>query len=105
MRRRMKPVRKRKKRSRPKGLKPGMRMKGGVRFDPEAGGFFVIVHTWDNVACRGEPEEWRYPEPFPTEDAAMHYYKVNIRPVLKQMMAEAASQDSGLAFRYRELEE
>jgi hypothetical protein len=80
-------------------------MKGGVLFDPQAGGFVVIVHTWDNVACRGDPEEWRYPEVFPTEDTAMQYYKTNIRPALKQMMTETAGKDPGLSFTHRELEE
>jgi hypothetical protein len=79
-------------------------MKGGVLFDPRAGGFVVIVHTWDNIACRGEPEEWRYPELFPTEETAMRYYKTNIRPALKQMMAETAK-DPGLSFAHRQLEE
>jgi hypothetical protein len=80
-------------------------MKGGVLFDPEANGFFVIVHQWDNPYCRGEPEEWRYPEVFPTEEAAMHYYKTSIRPALKQMATETAGKLPGSSFIYRELEE
>jgi hypothetical protein len=105
MRRRKKTARRGKGHTPPKGPKPGIRMKGGVLFDPQAGGFVVIVHTWDNVACRGEPEEWRYPEVFPTEDTAMEYYKTNVRPALKQMMAETAGKDPGLSFIHRELEE
>jgi hypothetical protein len=88
--------------SRPEGLAPGMRMKGGVRFDPEIGGFVAIVHTWDNVHCRGEPEEWRSTEVFATEYAAMRYYKTSIRPALKKMMAEA--RQSGIKSVYRKLE-
>ena len=33
------------------GLTPGMRMKGGVRYDPAVHGFVAIIHSWDNVAC------------------------------------------------------
>jgi hypothetical protein len=105
MRRRQKTARRGTGHSLPKGLRPGIRMKGGVFFDPWAEGFIVIVHTWHNVACRGEPEEWRYPEVFPTEDAAMEYYKASIRPALKQMMAEMADKSLGSSFIHRELEE
>jgi hypothetical protein len=69
-----------------------MRMKGGVRFDPEAAGFMVIVHTWDNAAGHGEPTEWRTPEVFPTEEAAMQCYKESIRPALSALMAQASGQ-------------
>jgi len=65
-------------------------MKGGVRYDPSVGGFVAIVHTWDNVLCAGEPQEWRSPQVFPTEEAAMQYYKTNIRPVLEQMTSQLA---------------
>jgi hypothetical protein len=100
-----KTTRRGKKHSPPQGIRPGIRMKGGVLFDPQAGGFVVIVHTWDNVACRGEPEEWRYPEVFLTEEAAMQYYKTTIRPALKQMITETAGKDPGLSFVHRKLEE
>ncbi len=30
------------------GLQPGLRMKGGVLYDPLAKGVIAIVHTWDN---------------------------------------------------------
>ena len=56
-----------------KGLTPGLRMKGGVRFDPEVNGFFAIVHTWDNVYAYGEPEEWRTTQVFATEEEALAY--------------------------------
>lgn len=69
----------------------GMRVKGGVLFDPTVNGFVVIVHMWDNVDARGEPEEWRYPEVFPTEEAALEYYKASIRPALQQMVAKLSS--------------
>jgi hypothetical protein len=104
-RRRKRKAKRGRKPSPPQGLKPGIRMKGGVLFDPQAGGFVVIVHTWDNVACRGEPEEWRHPELFSTEDAAMQCYKTTIRPALRQMMTEMAGKDPGLSFFHRELEE
>lgn len=85
------------------GLIPGIRMKGGVRYDPQAGGFFAIVHSWDNALGIGQPKEWRYPQAFPTEDAAMSYYKTNIRPGLEQIMADAAK--SNIKVRQRRLEE
>lgn len=80
-------------------------MKGGVSFDPEANGFVAIVHKWDNVHCLGEPEEWRYPEVFPTEEAAMEYYKTSIRPSLEQFMAEMSNQHPDQTFIHRKLEE
>jgi len=80
-------------------------MKGGVLFDPQANGFIVIVHQWDNPDCRGEPEEWRYPEVFPTEEAAMQYYKTSIRPAFKQMMADTAGKHPGASSIHRVLEE
>ena len=85
------------------GLVPAIRMKGGVRYDPQAGGFFAIVHSWDNALGIGQPKEWRYPQAFPTEDAAMSYYKTNIRPGLEQIMADAAK--SNIKVRQRRLEE
>ena len=87
--------------SRPEGLTPGIRMKGGVRFD-QVNGFIAIVHIWDNAHCLGEPEEWRSPQVFSTENAAMKYYKTSIRPALKKMMAEARR--SGIKSIHRELE-
>lgn len=88
-----------------KGLTPGIRMKGGVRFDPTVNGFIAIVHKWDNVDCQGEPEEWRYPEVFPTEEAAMQYYKTSIRPSLQRMMTKMADGQPDIAFTHRKFEE
>jgi len=87
------------------GLPFGMRMKGGVRYDPEVNGFVAIIHIWDNAYCHGEPEEWRYPEVFSTQDLAMTYYKANIRPALEDLMAEAAQSDSGVRSIHRRLED
>jgi hypothetical protein len=86
------------------GLKAGVRMKGGVVFDPAVGAFRPVVHTWGNIKCEGEPEEWMSPELFDDEDDAMDYYRTNIRPVLKDMMADVAKDHSGVAFGHRELE-
>ncbi|TEU17721.1 MAG: hypothetical protein E3J21_07710 [Anaerolineales bacterium] len=97
--------RKAKKLSRLKGLPPGIRMKGGVLFDPTVNGFVAIVHIWDNVHCHGTPEEWRSPEVFSTEEAAMQYYKTSIRPSLERMMAETANGQPGRTFIHRKLEE
>lgn len=86
------------------GLTPGLRMKGGIRSNQTGSGFRVIVHTWDNIFCQGEPEEWCSPEVFSTEDAAMQYYKTYIRPTLEQMMAETKKEQSGAKFIHRRLE-
>jgi hypothetical protein len=80
-------------------------MKGGVLFDPEVNGFVVIVHSWDNPEGRGEPEEWRYPDVFPTEEAAMEYYKTTIRPSLERTLTETAGKRPGTSFIHRKLEE
>jgi hypothetical protein len=66
-----------------------------VRFDPAINGFVAIVHIWDNVHAYGEPDEWRAPQVFPTEEAAMEYYKTSIRPALERLMAEMAEGKSG----------
>jgi hypothetical protein len=87
-----------------KDLTPGLRMKGGIRSNPTASGFIVIVHTWDNIACQGEPEEWRAPNVFPTEDTALQYYKAYIRPSLQRLMAEIQKEQNGTHFIQRELE-
>ena len=97
--------RKTKKPSPLKGLTPGLRMKGGVRFDPDVNGFVAIVHTWDNVYGYGEPEEWRTPQVFPTEEAAMTYYKTSIRPALERLMADMDREKSGGKIIRRKLEE
>jgi hypothetical protein len=88
-----------------KGLTPGMRMKGGVRFDPAVNGFVAIVHTWDNVHALGEPDEWRAPQVFSTEEAAMEYYKTSIRPALERLMADMTGEKSGGKIVRRRLEE
>jgi len=79
-------------------------MKGGVRFDPESNGFLVIIHSWDNIYCHGEPTEWASKEVFRTEDEAMHHYKTYIRPALRQMLSEIKNIDSSASFFHQELE-
>ena len=86
------------------GLSPGIRMKGGVAFDPIVNAFIAIVHTWDNVHCEGEPTEWRSPELFPTEEEAMSYYQTSIRPSLQRMMSEITEQESSAKLVHRKLE-
>src|ERR1051325_11529161 len=78
------------------GLMPGLRMKGGIRDNPAGGGFIAIIHTWDNIEGRGEPDEWRDPRVFATEEQAMHYYKTSLRPALEEFMAKVASQTEGV---------
>jgi len=87
------------------GLGPAMRMKGGVRFDPYAGGYFAIVHSWDNIHCHGEPKEWRYPKAFATEDEAMRHYKTTIRPSLEKLMKDFKREKGGVSGWHRRLEE
>ena len=64
-------------------------MKGGVSGDPISG-YRAIVHSWDNTECDGLPEEWMSDEVFSDEEEAMSFYKSRIRPMLEQMMSEAA---------------
>jgi hypothetical protein len=85
------------------GLIPGLRMKGGVRYDPSIHGFAAIVHSWENVLGVGEPQEWRASQVFPTEEAALQYYKTYIRPELEKMMSQMKS--SGVKTIQRKLEE
>ena len=73
------------------GLKAAIRMKGGVCFDPSADAYRAIVHSWDNAACAGEPEEWRSIETFPSEDAAMSFYT-------GPRMKKTSSVNSGIVF-------
>ena len=87
------------------GLKPAIRMKGGVRFDSYSGGYVAIVHSWDNMECHGEPKEWRDPKVFATEDEAMHYYKTSIRPFLEKLMNQLKKDHRGLSTSHRKLEE
>ena len=72
----------------PVGLQPAIRMKGGVMLAPESQGYVAVIHSWNNAECRGEPTEWRDPKIFKTEDAAMHYYKNTIRPLLEELMTD-----------------
>ena len=86
------------------GLKAAIRMKGGVAYDPFTNAYHAIVHSWDNAQCAGEPEEWRSEEAFPSEDAAMAFYKANIRPGMERLMAQASHKSSSFSFLHRRLE-
>ncbi|MCI0512325.1 SEC-C domain-containing protein [candidate division KSB1 bacterium] len=86
------------------GLMPGIRMKGGIRNNPNGAGFIAMVHTWDNVECLGEPMEWRAEKVFATEEAALQYYKTNIRPALERMMTEFKQKNTHLKTMHRRLE-
>ncbi len=88
----------------PVGLKAGIRMKGGTSFDPAVNAYRAIVHTWDNVDCLGQPQEWKSTETFLTEDEAMEFYKTNIRPGLETLMRQAAREHKDAAFSLRRLE-
>jgi len=81
----------------------GVRMKGGVAYDPAEDRFVAIVHSWDNAECFGEPLEWRSSKLFRTENAAMRFYKKSIRPSLKRKMKEASKQP-GLTLGHRKIE-
>jgi hypothetical protein len=85
-------------------LTAAIRMRGGVSFDPAAGAYRAIVHSWDNAGCIGEPQEWQSTETFGSEDAAMTFYKTSIRPVLERLMAEASRKVKDGTFMHRRLE-
>jgi hypothetical protein len=53
--------------------------------------------------CTG-PDEWRSTETFSSEDAAMSFYKANIRPGLERLMAEAFRKAKDGDFMHRQLE-
>jgi hypothetical protein len=82
----------------------GMRVKGGIRYDFEAGGFVVIVHIWDNAECIGEPQEWRYPEVYQDEEEAMRYYKTHIGPGLMRLLQKNVEKSENATFIHRKLE-
>ena len=63
----------------------GARLKGGVAFDPENGGFYTVLHIWDNPDCIGEPQEVRSPTVFASEQEAWHYYNSTVRPQLNEL--------------------
>ena len=86
------------------GLRGAMRMKGGVAFDPQANAFRAIVHSWDNPDCLGEPKEWQSEQTFQSEDSAMSFYKMKIRPELGRLMKEIGSKN-GVTASTRRLEE
>ena len=86
------------------GLTAGIRMKGGVSFDPAANAYRASVHSWDNAECIGEPQEWQSAETFASEDAAMSFYKTSIRPGLERLMAEASRKVKEGTFMHRRLE-
>ena len=88
-----------------KGFPFGVRIKGGVRFDPEVDGFIAIVHTWDDILGYGEPKEWRAPQVFQTEDEAMRYYKTSVRPMLEQMKSDLNKKKSNSKVFHRKLEQ
>ena len=72
------------------GPTAAVRMKGGVAFDPAINAYRAIVHSWDNIGCIGDPQEWQSSETFTSEDAAMTYYKTSVRPELERLMGEAS---------------
>ncbi len=86
------------------GLKPGIRMKGGVGYSTSRNAYVAIVHTWDNVECLGDYQEWESHDVFPTEDTAMEYYKAYIRPSLSKMMSSAEQRKLGVTTTHVKLE-
>ncbi len=87
------------------GLKPAIRMKGGIMSAPGTRGYVAVVHSWDNAECRGEPKEWRSPKVFTSEDAAMHHYKSSIRPALEELMNQFKKSRQWVSGFHRKLEE
>ena len=76
-------------------------MKGGVRSNPTGEGFIAIIHIWDNIEGRGEPQEWRDPRIFRAEKEAMQYYKSTLRPVLEELRKKVADDTDGKSFHKR----
>jgi hypothetical protein len=74
-----------------------------VLYDAVPKRFAAIVHSWDNVHGVGKPKEWRTPQVFPTEAAAMDYYKANLRPELEKLMAKVGKSSTKVL--HRKLEE
>lgn len=68
------------------GLTPGLRMRGGVLYDPVSRQYHAIVHSWDNPTGVGTPQEWRSEQGFATEAAALSHYQTIIRPELEKLM-------------------
>ena len=89
----------------PGALNAGIRMKGGTSFDPILNAYHVIVHTWDNLECTGEPREWVSNEVFDTEGEAMDFYKSSIRPGLEKLMREATRDHKDATMSIRRLEQ
>ena len=87
-----------------KELPYGLRMKGGVAFDPEKNGYIAIINSWDNVECLGDPQQWSSPQVFSTEEAAMQYYKASLRPKLERIMSEIQQEHSRVKLDYSKLE-
>lgn len=86
------------------GLRPGLRMKGGIRSNPDGPGYIAIVHVWDNVQARGAPDEWRFGEVFATDEEAMTFYLNNIRPELERLIKKLAQENAGSGAMHRRLE-
>ena len=84
------------------GLTPGLRMRGGVRYDPVGRQYYAVVHSWDNPLGVGAAQEWRSEQGFSTEAAAMSHYQTIIRPQLEELM-HSFQQSSGRVM-HRKLE-
>jgi hypothetical protein len=84
------------------GLTPGLRMRGGVLYDPVSRQYHAIVHSWDNPLGVGAAQEWRSEQGFATEAAAMSHYQTIIRPELEKLM-RSFQQSSGRVI-HRKLE-
>ena len=92
------------KKSKLEGLSVALRMKGGVKLIPDGNDYAAVVHTWDNLDCKGEPKEWVSSDTFSTEDEAMEYYKTHIRPSLSQMMSDIQESNTDMKLSHTKLE-
>jgi hypothetical protein len=88
----------------PTGLKAAVRMKGGVAFDSAQSVYRAIVHSWDNPDCMGQPEQWESEQGFQSEEAAMSFYRKQVRPRLERLMRQAGREE-GVKVASRRLEE
>ena len=86
------------------GLNAAIRMKGGIVFDTDTKSFRAVVHSWNNSECIGKPQEWLSSEIFSTDDEAMNFYKMHLRPGLERLMAEASRKSKEIVVSQHRLE-
>lgn len=67
----------------------GVRVKGGVIWDPALKKWQAIVSVWDNMDCVGHPHDFVSGE-FDTEGEAMTHYRETALPGIMRVLNDAA---------------